>query len=185
MASCSPDLWPMCLKTDKMYFQLEGAQWLLEFGPQATALMEEHAQTMVHLPESVGQLYTRDLTSAHMYIEHATLLLPRRASRGRVQFDTKSALAERELLFRQGLHCVGIWHTHPEPRPSPSSEDRSLAKDFALAAQPALTGVIFVIVGTLPSPHAYSVWVADGKNLLDAKQKSAVHDTNPAPQAFV
>lgn len=174
----------MCSQIDKMYFQVEGAQWLLEFGPQATALMQKHAQTKVHLPESVGQLYTRDLTSAHLHIEQATLLVPRKASRGRVQFDTKSALAERALLFRQGLHCVGIWHTHPEPYPNPSSEDRSLAADFAVAAQPALTGIIFVIVGTLPPPRSYSVWVADGKNLLDAKQKSALHGTYPAPKAL-
>ena len=71
-------------------------------------------------------------------------------------------------MFAQGLHCIGLWHTHPEARPQPSSEDLVLAKDYALAVRPILTGLVFVIVGTLPFPRGLAVWVHDGMRLWEA-----------------
>lgn len=152
-----------------MRFRLEGANWDLKFSPAATSVMYANAQVKPTSAESVGQLYTRDLTTSTVLIEHASLLKPRRASRGRVQFDTNAAYAERTALFKQGLHCVGIWHTHPEPYPSPSGEDKVLARDYAIAAKPALTGIVFVIVGTLPQPDAFKVWVDNGQQLSIAE----------------
>ena len=127
--------------------------------------MYANAQTKSTSSEAVGQLYSRDLTGSTVFVEHASLLKPRRASRGRVQFDPKIAFAERTALFKQGLHCVGIWHTHPERYPSPSGEDKALARDYALAARPALTGIVFVIVGTLPAPNAFRVWIDNGTEM--------------------
>jgi proteasome lid subunit RPN8/RPN11 len=146
-------------------FQLEGACWSLQFASEAAAVMCANAQATPSSVEAVGQLYTRDLTGSSVLIECATLLKPRRASRGRVQFDPKGAYTERAQFFKQGFHCLGIWHTHPEPHPSPSAEDRLLARDYAIAAKPALCGIVFVIVGTQPLPGALRVWVDDGENL--------------------
>lgn len=157
-----------------MRFQLEGAQWSLEFTPAATSVMCANAQTKFASCEAVGQLYTRDLTSSSVLVERATLLKPRRASRGRVQFDPKVAYAERVEFFKLGLHCVGIWHTHPEAHPSPSEEDRHLARDYAIAARPALSGIIFVIVGTQPLPNAFRVWVDNGQELRIANATSTL-----------
>jgi len=151
-----------------MKFRLQGATWNLEFAPEATAVMCANAQTKLTSCEAVGQLYTRDLTTTSIFVEHATLLVPRRASRGCVQFDPTKAYAERAALFKRGLHCIGIWHTHPERHPSPSGEDRLLARDYAIAAMPALAGIVFVIVGTLPAPNAFSVWVDNGSKLCFA-----------------
>ena len=152
-----------------MRFQLEGASWALEFTPEASTLMCTNAQTKISSCEAVGQLYTRDLTSSSVVVEYATLLKPRRASRGRVQFDPKTAYTERAELFKRGLHCIGIWHTHPEPHPTPSGEDRRLARDYAIAAGPTLSGIVFVIVGTLPLPNAFRVWVDNGNELWVAR----------------
>lgn len=74
-------------------------------------------------------------------------------------------MAEREVLFWRGLHCIGLWHTHPEASPTPSPEDRMLALDHALAAAPQLRGLVFAIVGTVPMPAALRVWVHDGQGL--------------------
>jgi proteasome lid subunit RPN8/RPN11 len=152
-----------------MRFRLEGANWSLEFAPGATSVMRANAQTKLTSSEAVGQLYTRDLTGATVIVEHASLLVPRRASRGRVQFDPQKAYAERTALFKRGLHCIGIWHTHPERHPSPSGEDRALARDYAIAARPALAGIVFVIVGTLPPPNTFRVWVDNGNALRPAE----------------
>lgn len=137
----------------------------MEFGTRATSVMSAKAQTSRDSHESVGQLYARDLTGTSLLIEHASLLKPRRASRGRVQFDPKAAFAERVALFKDGLHCIGLWHTHPEPNPTPSMEDKVLARDYANAAKPDLSGIVFVIVGTLPPPNALKVWIDSGKEL--------------------
>lgn len=157
-----------------MRFQLEGSSWTLEFTSQAIAVMLANAQTHKGSSESVGQFYTRDLTRSQLVIEHATCLPPRFASRSRVRFDPSRALAERQRFFQQGLHCVGLWHTHPEPYPSPSYEDRCLALDYAVAAQPQLNGIVFVIVGNLPLPDTFRVWVADSDNLHNLTRIAAV-----------
>lgn len=151
---------------DALRFQLDAATWCLEFAPSAMDEMLSHAQVMRNSRESVGQLYTRDLTQDVVCVEHATWLNPKIAHWSRVKFDPKKAYAEREKLFRKGLHCVGLWHTHPEPYPTPSGEDRLLARDYANSAMPQLSGIVFVIVGTLPEPNAFKVWVDDGTDLL-------------------
>jgi proteasome lid subunit RPN8/RPN11 len=161
-----------------MKFRLEGATWNLEFAPEATAVMSANAQMKLGLCEAVGQLYTRDLSATCVLVEHASLLVPRRASRRRVQFDPTEAYAERAALFKYGMHCIGIWHTHPERYPSPSGEDRLLARDYALTARHALAGIVFVIVGTLPPPNAFSVWVNNGNELCPV-------DTIPRPLAVL
>jgi proteasome lid subunit RPN8/RPN11 len=155
---------------EELRFQLEGANWCLEFSAAANSTMYTHAQTGCNSRESVGQLYTRDLTGETVEIELATWMKPKFASWGRVKFDTKKAFAERIALFEQGYHCIGIWHTHPEPYPSPSSEDRTLARDYAKSAQTQLDGIVFVIVGTLAPPDCYKVWVDDSKELLLARR---------------
>ena len=89
-------------------------------------------------------------------------------------------MAEREAMFVEGMHCVGFWHTHPEQAPHPSSEDRSLAREHALAAQPDLTGLVFVIMGTLPTPMGLRVWVDDGRELMRAHVICVDADTRDA-----
>ena len=60
-------------------------------------------------------------------------------------------------------------HTHPQPIPKPSSEDLTLASDYALAAKATLTGLVFAIVGQSPFPAGLAVWVHDGQKNWVAK----------------
>lgn len=151
-----------------LLFELPDANWKLEFAADAIRIMLSHAQTGVKSRESVGQLYTRDLSTATVLVEHATRLPPKAASWARVQFDPKKAYEERQQLFAQGLHCVGLWHTHPEPHPKPSGEDEQLARNYATAASQQVRGIVFVIVGTKPHPNAFRVWIDDGLVLRNA-----------------
>lgn len=151
-----------------LFFALEGASWSLQFATPALQVLSRHVQRRATSKESVGQLYARDLTGRCVEINHATVLKPKWAFRGRVKFDTAQAIDERETLFEQGLHCVGLWHTHPEPRPEPSAEDRALAREHALAARPQLAGLVFAIIGTARFPRGLRVWVDDGQHLRDA-----------------
>ncbi len=147
-------------------YRLPRAKWTLEFGASALETLQKHVQVSTKSKESVGQLYSRDLTSGQLVVDVATVLKPTWAAWARVRFETKQAVAERQTLFERGLHCIGLWHTHPEPNPTPSPEDRQLARDHALAAQPQLNGLVFAIVGTLPFPLGLRVWIHDGQSLL-------------------
>lgn len=94
--------------------------------------MLSQAQVGMKGRESVGQLYTRDLTAQTVLIELATRLPPRRRLRKRMSSSRED--------------CIGLWHTHPETHPKPSGEDRQLARNYAAAASQQVQGVVFVIV---------------------------------------
>jgi proteasome lid subunit RPN8/RPN11 len=141
----------------------------MRFSPEVLAVLVKSVQRGAASKERVGQLYARDLTIDTVEIVKATQLTPRWASFAKVKFDPKVAMAERIEMFDEGLHCVGLWHTHPEPKPTPSPEDRQLAKDYALAAKPQLAGIVFAIVGTSPFPLGLRVWVHDGRQLQIAE----------------
>lgn len=151
-----------------LVYRLPDAHWSLRLTPQALAVMTPHVQRRWFSRESIGQLYTRDLTTDDVVVDRATLLKPVSAGWARVRFDVRQVTAEREALFADGLFCLGFWHTHPELRPSPSSDDRRLARDHAQAAQGQLMGLVFAILGQDALPAGLRVWIDDGAVLREA-----------------
>jgi proteasome lid subunit RPN8/RPN11 len=154
------------------FFQLPGATWSMHLTKEVVEFLGSHAQLDSRAPESVGQLYARDLTASVIIIERATKLRAKSASRVKVKFDPKEAYGERKVLFESGLHCVGLWHTHPEPAPSPSGDDKHLARDYALSAKSYVTGIVFAIVGNHSLPDGVRIWIDDGAKLLSAPRIS-------------
>lgn len=142
--------------------RIEGADWTMTFTAAALCQIGAHAQTQRASKESVGQLYCRDLTAGTIIIELATVLPRARAGYASVQFNPKVAMKERGKLFKEGLHCAGLWHTHPEAFPRPSHTDSILAADHARAASTHLNGLLFAILGTRQIPGGLSVWAHDG-----------------------
>lgn len=151
-------------------YQIPGARWRMKFAPSALETLKRNVQHGASSKEAVGQLYSRDLTIPEIEICVATRLTPLSATFAKVKFDPHVALRERRSFLSDGLHCVGLWHTHPEPIPIPSSDDRSLAKEHAQAAKPNLSGLVFAIVGTAQFPRGLQVWVHDGEALLGTRQ---------------
>lgn len=151
-------------------YRLEGATWTLAIAKDVATFLEPYVQRRRQSHESVGQLYTRDLTTRDVVVERATLLTRVNAAWGRVSFDVKQAVTEREAMFRQGYHCLGLWHSHPESIPHPSSTDLRLLKNHAAAATTQdYAGMVFAILGTRPLPQGLGLWVHDGKVLHEAK----------------
>lgn len=125
--------------------------------------MKDKRQKLWHQRETVGQLFSPDLTSTTIHISEASVLTRVKSSRASVTFDPDEAAEQRSSKLVQGLYCVGLWHTHPEPIPTPSGTDQRLASDHASAAHAVLNGVCFVIVGTAMPPESWYVAVHDGK----------------------
>lgn len=144
------------------HFILPGASWTVRFSEQAATLMNTHRQKRWHQRETVGQLFSPDLTNPTIQVSDASVLKRVKASRTSVTFDPDEAAEQRSLKLVDGLHCIGIWHTHPEITPTPSGTDERLAADHASAARSVLNGLCFVIVGTGTSPGSWYVGVHDG-----------------------
>jgi proteasome lid subunit RPN8/RPN11 len=151
-------------------FILPGATWTLHFSDRATALMNSHRQKNWRQPETVGQLFSPDLTGQTVRVSEASVLIRVRTSRTSVTFDPEEAAEQRNFKLGEGLHCIGIWHTHPGAAPQPSGTDERLAADHATAAGSTLNGLCFVIVGTGMSPKSWYVGVHDGKVLHSAQR---------------
>jgi proteasome lid subunit RPN8/RPN11 len=158
--------------SDDLVFALPDAKWSYVFSADAVAVMQGQAQRRWFRRESVGQLFADDLTTNIVNVVVATVLTPSRASRVGVTFNPDAAFRERETMLNSGLHCIGVWHTHPEVVPTPSGTDESLAKDHALAALSVLNGLTFVIVGTEAFPRGWYVGVHDGKEFHRAFVKN-------------
>jgi len=125
--------------------------------------MNSHRQKRWHQRETVGQLFSPDLTTPTIHVSEASVLTRVKASRTSVTFDPDEAAEQRGLKLGDGLYCIGIWHTHPETTPTPSGTDERLAADHAGAARSVLNGLCFVIVGTGISPGSWYVGIHDGK----------------------
>lgn len=150
-------------------YRLQAARWTLAISGDVTTFLEPYVQKRWLSRESAGQLYTRDLTSQEVIVERATLLTRVSAAWSRISFDVKQVVAEREAMFEQGYHCLGLWHTHPEPVPHPSPNDLRLLKDHAAAAASRdYAAMVFAILGTRPLPLGLGIWVHDGEVLHEA-----------------
>lgn len=150
-------------------FRLPGAAWSLEITSDSLAVLKSHVQRGWVKREVVGQLYARDLTAEVVIVEVVTMLPAKWSAFAGVGFDLRDAEAERERLFEQGLHCLGFWHTHPEPIPHPSGTDLQLAADHANASKSLFSGLLFLIVGKAPFPQGLGVWLHDGHQALRAE----------------
>lgn len=143
-------------------FALAGASWHLRIEGDALKLLSRRAQRRWYQREAVGQLFTRDLTQPIIIVDEATVLKPTWSSWSGVGFDIAEAVQQREQVLKNSLHCVGLWHTHPERNCAPSPTDAKLAADHAKAARPVLNGLVFVIVGNQSFPNGWYVGVHDG-----------------------
>jgi proteasome lid subunit RPN8/RPN11 len=150
-----------------MEFALPLSAWRLRFEPEALQVIRSKIQSKQTDVEAVGQIYSSDITGDVVSISIATVLKAVKTRRTGVTIDKTQAGEERKKLFAQGLHCVGIWHSHPEAVPEPSIPDTDLAKDYAKAAAEQVTGVIFVIIGTAEFPDGLGVWMHDGQKLQE------------------
>lgn len=148
---------------DVLKFQIPGAQWSIEFPLEIIARLSGFAQKGWRSKEAAGQLYSSDLIGRVLRVERVTKLPAKWASYSGVRLDLNAVARDRERQFAEGFHCLGFWHSHPEPCPEPSPADLVMAADHARAGKQDFQGLIFIIVGNAAPPDGFGVWVHDGE----------------------
>jgi len=126
------------------------------------AHLDRHRQTTAMSKEAGGQLFAR-FNGNNITLERATG--PRRSDqRSWLSFIPDRIAERREIkrLFKEGLHYVGDWHTHPEPIPRPSKTDAHSFLEVFRKSRHQLAGFVMIIVGTAAIPAGLFVGVSNG-----------------------
>lgn len=130
--------------------------------------MASNRQRSVMAKEIGGQLFAR-FVGEEIVVEVATITSGR-SKRTRFGFwpDRKAERDDIEQLFKDGLHYIGDWHTHPEPHPSPSGLDQRKMLDIFKQSRHQLDAMLMVIVGQEEPPDGLFVGAvtASGIDLL-------------------
>lgn len=128
-----------------------------------------YRQTRFWQREAGGLMFARIVGNV-ITIEEATGPRPTdRRSRYCYQGDRCAEQQEIDQRHPLGLHYIGDWHTHPEPKPNPSgSDDRAMISRIN-ASKHQLKGFLFVIVGTASFPVGLRLIVHNGHTRLDLK----------------
>lgn len=137
---------------NRLFFFPGHSRYVL-FTAAALEHMYRHAQRRIWHKEAGGEIYAIDPDANGLIVTSA--LGPNRGDRRtRCSFnpDIEAAKRDRERQFAVGLHAVGLWHTHPEPHPSPSGQDRQTTEEYLSAFQGDRERYLMVIVGNFGNP---------------------------------
>jgi integrative and conjugative element protein (TIGR02256 family) len=149
--------------SNRVFFYPDFRAYVL-FAPNALEHMYAHIQWRWWQKEAGGEIYTVNPGSHGLLITTATG--PSSADRRSRHFfnpDIQAATRERERQFYKNRHAVGLWHTHPEPRPSPSGRDHQTTQRYLEAFRGDRETYLMVIVGNSGDQPNMAVWSA-GKN---------------------
>ncbi|WP_313194088.1 Mov34/MPN/PAD-1 family protein [Shinella zoogloeoides] len=156
-------------------FKFQGLD--VEIAPDALETMLAHRQRGFFSSEAGGQMFAR-LSPGKWRIEVATG--PRHGDRrGRFHFwpNRKAEQDEINSYFKQGLDFVGDWHTHPENRPHPSSDDYRSVANIVRESTHELPGMLMCIVGRENPPDG--LWMSF--HLRDGKVATVQYPDGAAP----
>lgn len=130
------------------------------FTTQALEHMYAHSQLRPWQPEAGGEIFSAEPHASGLVITSATGPNPsdHRTRRG-WNPDTPAADMNRRNEFARGRHAVGLWHTHPEPHPSPSSLDQETTREYLKSFHDQRSRYFMVIIGNRGNPPAMGVWV--------------------------
>ena len=134
----------------------------LIFSAEVVGWFKRHQQLRWWQREAGGQLFAR-FQESDIHIVEATG--PRRTDRrSRTSYEPDRLAEQLEIdeRFRNGLHLVGDWHTHPEDLPRPSPIDLTSTADGFRRSRHGLNAFVMTIVGRSVLPTGLYVSLHDG-----------------------
>ena len=156
-------------------FRLGASGQSLTISDEVLNHFSKHRQRRCWSREAGGQLFA-EIKGVDIVIAHATG--PRRGdSRSRFTYRPNRRLEQREIdrYFAQGLHYVGDWHTHPEPRAVPSSEDLRSMRECVRKSRHRLNSFVLVIAGTAEVPSGLHISLHTGSNVVVLWDEKGMH----------
>jgi integrative and conjugative element protein (TIGR02256 family) len=148
--------------TSRLFFRPDGRQYALFTGPVLRS-MYAHTQRKTWQKEAGGEIFAPDTEGPGIIITAVAGPNPGdRRSRNSYVPDVKAATADRYAQHEKGRHAVGLWHTHPEARPSPSRRDRVTTEEYLKGFRGMRERYLLVIVGNAGATPAMAVWAAEG-----------------------
>lgn len=152
----------------------------VEFLPEVIGSLRDRRQPNVNAKERGGQLFAQ-IDGAHYTVVEATgSRLGDRATPTSFTIDKRAAQLEIDQRYRQGLHFVGDWHTHPQTKPAPSDTDLSSINVLFRTSRHDLDGLILLIVGSGPDASAWYCSIHGASDCLRLHQVDEVPDARQA-----
>lgn len=148
---------------------------LITFTDECLGVLSSQRQTGWLAKEIGGQLFAR-FTPESVDVTVATITRGK-SRRSRFGFfpDRDAERADVLSLFKQGLHYLGDWHTHPQDLPTPSSTDEWELRDIFVKSQHELPFMLLVVVGTTPPPAGLYVGAVTSSSVRQLSSLAAIH----------
>lgn len=145
----------------RTFFSPDKARYVL-FTESVLQHMYGYAQRARHLAEAGGELFSPSPFSAGLLVDAIAGPHPEdQRSRYSYNPDVEATTRARNAEYEHGRHAVGLWHTHPESRPSPSGRDRKTTEDYLRAFGTDRQRYLTVIIGNRGETPAMTVWSAE------------------------
>lgn len=146
-----------------LVYRLEAGGPSVVLTDDAIAAMNRHRQRSIKDKEAGGQLFA--IFEGHDAIIVEATEPKALDKRSRYGFIPSQWLQRQEIKskYKQGKHFVGDWHTHPQPVPSPSGDDKESMVDCFCKSRHELEAFLMVIVGTADPPDNLYVCLVDGR----------------------
>lgn len=136
------------------------------------SVMQKYRQIKPLAKEAGGQLYAK-FEGVDTLILEATKpkILD---SRTRYRFKPNNILQRFEIYnkYREGLHFVGDWHTHPEKYPFPTNKDINYMNNHFHLSFRKFRAFVMIIIGTEPEPQGLHVALVKGKSLIQLEYET-------------
>ena len=136
------------LESPPLLFCSQNIALRVTFSATVVSHFARYRQSSRKNTEAGGQLFARFSRNT---IDIIRATGPRRGDRRSIFSFLPDRLAERreiKQLFKEGLHYVGDWHTHPQKQPAPSSTDIGSFRDMFQRSRHELQYFVMAIVGT-------------------------------------
>lgn len=148
-----------------MTFGFPGLRERVVLADEVLEHLSEFRQTLGR-DEAGGQLFAKFDDDSVIRVVRATGP-SRRDRRGRFWFVPNRWREQAEInrMYREELHFVGDWHTHPQGAPEPSQKDIDSILDCYRKSRKGIRGFLLVIVGLDPFPTGLYVGMTDGAHL--------------------